>query len=79
MGLGFSKLENTETKVVDSTGEVNNNVVVQQEAPFDIHSNELIALVGTICLIKIIELIYFLYKVHTKTIKKKYKNNQPQV
>jgi hypothetical protein len=40
MGLGFSKLENTETKVVDSTGEVNNNVVVQQEAPFDIHSND---------------------------------------
>lgn len=65
----------TETKGVDSNGIVNNNFTVKQDAPFDVHSFEIIALLSVICGIKVFEFIYGLYKIHKKNLKKKYQNS----
>lgn len=67
MGNNDSK---EETKTVDTTGNVNNNVIIGE--PVKIHSNEIIMLLYIICAVKIIELILFFYKVHLKRVKKKY-------
>lgn len=59
----------TEKKTVDSTGTVNNNVVVNGEV--DVTSLEIVILLGIICAIKIMEFIYFIYKRNYHNIKKR--------
>lgn len=66
-----------EKKTVDSTGTVNNNVVVNGEV--DIYSTEIVILLGIICALKVIEFIYFIYQRHYKNIKKRFINGQPPV
>lgn len=60
----------SEKKTVDSTGAVNNNVVVNGEV--DVSSFEIIILLGIICAIKIMEFIYFIYRRHYQNVKKKH-------
>lgn len=72
MGGGESKVE---TKTVESTGHVNNNLVIQEPVP--IQTDEIIILLCVIAVIKILELGIFVYKQHVKGIKKKY-NNDPK-
>lgn len=65
-----------EVKTVDSNGMVNNNIVIQDQVK--IHNNEIIILLYIICVIKVFEFIVFMYKFHTKSLKKKYVNpNNP--
>lgn len=70
MGTESSK---EETKTIDSTGNINNNLVL--EGPVDIKSTEVIIFLGIICLIKIMEFGVFLYKYHSKKVKKNYDRN----
>lgn len=60
----------SEKKTVDSTGAVNNNVVVNGEV--DVSSFEIIILLGIICAIKIMEFIYFIYRRHYQNVKKRH-------
>ncbi len=72
MGNSDSK----ESKTVDSNGNVNNNIVLQESIP--IHSNSIVTILTIICAIKVFELVLFLYKLHLKKIKRKYVNpNNP--
>lgn len=59
----------SEKKTVDSTGTINNNVVVNGEV--DVTSLEIVILLGIICAIKIMEFIYFIYKRHYQNVKKR--------
>lgn len=65
----------TEKKAVDTTGGVNNNIVVNGEV--DVNSDEVIILLGIICAIKIMEFIYFVYRRHYQNIKKRSSPAQP--
>ncbi len=58
------------SKEVESNGEVVNNVIVQE--PVSMTSDIKLALY-CICLIKVIELIIYGYNFHRKNLKKKYK------
>lgn len=66
MGSSESKEEH---KTVDTTGNVNNNLVIGGEV--DVFSIEIVILLGIICAIKIIEFVYFLYNQKYKKIKKR--------
>lgn len=66
-----------EAKTVDSTGQVNNNVVVQETV--DVYSSEIVILLGVLCILKILELGCFLYMNHKKSLKKKYAGNDLKV
>jgi hypothetical protein len=73
MGLWGSKSNKiVEEKQVESTGEINNTVVLAPDQSFNLQNTEIIVFLGIICLIKIIEFIIFLYKTHKKNLKKKY-------
>lgn len=68
MGLFSSKTE-TEEKVVDTTGNVNNNVVINGQV--DVVSMEIVTLLWIICALKVIEFIYFLYTKCYRNMKKR--------
>ena len=59
-----------ESKAVDSTGEVNNNVVIT-EAKSGSNQGVVLLLIG-IFVIKVVEMIYLLYKLWHHKMKKKY-------
>lgn len=71
MGSGESKHD--ETKTVDTSGAVNNNLVLNQPVP--IHYKTLEILIWIICVIKVIELCICAYKIHQRCLKKKYASN----
>lgn len=71
MGGGESK--HADVKSVDSAGTVNNNVVFTEPVP--IHHKMLEWCILIICVIKVIELLINAYKIHQKTLKKKYTGN----
>lgn len=64
-----------ESKVVDTNGAINNNVVLQEGQPLNVFSYELIILLSIICLIRIIEFGYFVYRMNARRLKKKYTKN----
>lgn len=57
-------------KKVDQTGEVNNNITV--EATVDATSLEIVVLLSIICVIKVLEFIYLVFKAYNRGLKKKY-------
>lgn len=59
---------------IESTGTVNNNVIIDGQV--DVSSKEIILLLGIICLLKIIEFVYFVYKRHYQGIKKRFAGTQ---
>lgn len=69
MGNWFST-PNSETKMVDTDGEVNNNVVIQG-ATID-YGFEIMVLTSIICALKIFELVIYVYKRHTKFVQRKF-------
>lgn len=73
MGSGESKHE--ETKAVDTSGAVNNNLVFNPSSPVPIHYRTLEILIWIICIVKVLELCYGIYRAHQKYLKKKYFNN----
>lgn len=64
----FSSNSNVE-KEVDATGEITNTFLINSE-PIDVTSLELVIPVIIICIIKMIEMTYFLYKIHQRGMKK---------
>lgn len=70
MGSEESKAE---VKTVDSTGAVNNNLVIND--PVQIEHKLLEILLWTICIIKILEFLLLIYKIHRKNLKKQFTNN----
>lgn len=79
MGFFGSSEEENEVKTVDSNGNVNNNIIIQEAK--DVHkqmlSNEQL-LYGTyfLCFAEIIKIIIYLYNSYQKKLKKKYLNQQ---
>lgn len=71
MGSGPSH-DAAETKVADSTGTVNNNILLN---PVPIQSREIVILLSIICGIKALELAMYVYREHKKFLKKRYVNN----
>lgn len=59
-----------ETKTIESTGHVNNNVVIQETE--DIYSMEIVILLALLCVLKILEFGSFLYTKYRQQLKKKY-------
>lgn len=59
---------------VEANGQVNNNVIIKQGETIDENSNEICYLLLIICIIKIIELILYIYKKWQNNMKKKYVN-----
>lgn len=71
--MGNTK-SNTEEKVVDTTGTVNNNLVLRDDQQLNIFSFEITLLLLIICVLKIIEFAYFIYRIHSRRLKKIYTN-----
>lgn len=71
MGSWFSKNEEIH-KTVESTGQVNNNVIVEDSVT--IHNTEIIILLYVIAIVKVFEFVVYLYSTHTKRMKRKYQN-----
>lgn len=60
-----------EAKTVESTGHVNNNLVIGKvNGEVDVYSIEIVILLGIICVIKVIEFIYFMYRRHYQNVKR---------
>lgn len=72
MGNWFST-PNSETKTIESDGEVNNNVVIQGN-PID-YGFEIMVLNAIICSLKIFELVIYLYKKHKKQVQEEHEKN----
>lgn len=70
MGLLFGS---SEEQIVESTGEVNNNVIVSN--PVNIESKEMVTLLGIICLVKVVELAYICFKAYQRSLKKRYQQS----
>lgn len=51
----------SESKEIDSTGQVSNNVWIEET--IDQNSNEIALLLAVICLLKAIEFIVFIYRI----------------
>lgn len=71
MGNWFST-PNSETKTIESDGEVNNNVVIQG-GNMD-YGFEIMVITAVICALKIFELVIYCYKKHTKFVRQKYQS-----
>lgn len=59
---------------VEANGQVNNNVIIKQDETIDQNSNEICYLLLIICIIKVIELLLYVYKKWQYNMKKKYVN-----
>lgn len=57
-----------EKKTVETNGSVNNNFVIEDSV--QIHNKEMMVILYIICAIKIFELLLYIYKSHTKRIRK---------
>lgn len=68
--MGLFGDSNEETKEIDATGNVNNNLIIDQSVP--IHNEHLTVLLYIITTIKVIEFFYILFKAYNKRQKKKY-------
>lgn len=67
----------TENKKVETTGNISNNVVL--EGPIDIVNTELLTMIGVICMVKIVELMYLCFRTYQKSMKKRYLNGRPAI
>lgn len=77
MGLS-SSTENTEQKAIDATGNVNNNIIIQeaQDTHSQLITNEKL-LVATyfLCAIEAIKMGVYVFLKYRKNLKNKYENN----
>lgn len=70
-----SKQSTNEKKTVDTIGTLNNNLLLGGTDVMNIYNFEIVLLLSIICVVKLIEFGYFLYRQHSKQLKKKYSNN----
>lgn len=69
MGWFFSD-DTDNTKVLDTTGNVNNNIEITESVP--IHNEPIIYLLSLIAILKVIEIFYLIFINFKKAQKKKY-------
>lgn len=67
--MGSSQSQH-ETKTIEASGQVNNNVVIQETE--DVYSMEIVVLLSLLCALKILEIAMFLYNKYRQQMKKKY-------
>lgn len=78
MGNFGSSEENLDQKVVDITGQVNNNIVIQEakDTHEQVKINErMITTMYLMCIIEMIKLGVYIYHRFKKSLKKKYNQN----
>lgn len=76
--MGGSESSHQEQKVVESSGQVNNNVVVAVDTLQDTVADyglEIAVLLLILCILKLFEFASYIYTNHIKKMKKKYSNN----
>lgn len=81
MGIFGSSEENMDQKVVDSTGQVNNNIVIQEarDTHEQVKINErMLTTMYIMCVVEIIKLGVYIYNRFKKNLKKKYNQNGNQ-
>jgi hypothetical protein len=62
----------SEEQTLESTGEVNNNVIVGN--PVDVENEEIVFLLSVICILKLLEFGYICFKAYNRSVKRKYQN-----
>lgn len=62
----------TTSKEVDSTGPVNNNIILDTTSTINMHSFEMVIMLAIICVIKVLEIVLFIYFKHRRGLKKTY-------
>jgi hypothetical protein len=72
--MGKSNSKNVEQKTIESDGQVNNNFVIQETV--DVYNKEIIVMLAVIAFLKLLEFAYFIYKEHSKMLKKRFERNQ---
>lgn len=72
MGSWFSSSRQETTKILDSTGQVNNNVVIHDDVKF--YNMEMLVLLYVITTVKIISLVLYIYRQHKKKLRKEFSN-----
>lgn len=65
----------TTSKEVDSTGPVNNNIILDTTSTINTHSFEIVIMLAIVCAIKILELILFIYFKHRRGLKKSFERD----
>lgn len=66
------KMGTTTSKEVDSTGPVNNNIILDTTSTINMHSFEMVIMLAIICAIKILEVVLFIYFKHRRGLKKSF-------
>lgn len=70
MGSWFSS---DKSKTIDTAGTVNNNITVEE--PIDSYSITIVTLLATLCVLRVLECVFNVYRYHVKTLKKKYRSS----
>lgn len=63
-----------QSKKIESTGTVNNNVILTNTDTVNVYSQELVFLMAALVALKILEIIIFMYLKHKRHLKKDYMN-----
>lgn len=71
MGNWFSSNENKDVKL---DGQVNNNVMIEEQ-PGGRYDDVMLILTAIICAIKVFEFVVYVYKKHTKFVKDRHERN----
>lgn len=72
MGKWFSKEESV--RKVDSTGAINNNINLGGNDRINVYSEELVYIATGTFILKLIEILIFIYLKHKRNLKKTYQN-----
>lgn len=68
----FKKGDDIHSENIDSRGEINNNIKLAIEN--NTQNNMLVSLVAILVLLKVCELIIYIFKAHQRSVKRKYMN-----
>lgn len=60
---------------IDSSGVVNTNIILKNTDTLNVHNNEIIWILFAILVIKLLEMLLFVYYKHRRGLKKQYSKN----
>lgn len=75
--MGGGQSERNLEKSIDAAGNVNNNVIVDNEVP--IVSKEIVTFLAALFILQLIQLCLYVYSQYTRKLKKRYSNTTPKV
>lgn len=67
---------NSKEEKIESSGTVNNNVILTQEDTINIYSRELVYLLAALIALKVFEIIMVIYYKHRRHLKKMYQSRE---